>query len=90
MRKTFKAKFNPKGTWVNKGRDGKILVRARARNVYEITCTDIDTKKVVYWRFVWGLNELYLQIEQIADVECADKIFHYFADKRVLELNPIK
>jgi hypothetical protein len=87
MVKTFKATFNPKGVVIQ---NGKIRVKARARNVYEISCMDADTKELVYWRFVWGLNELHFQIRQIAETKYADQIFEYFASKQVLELNPTK
>lgn len=78
MIKTFKAKFNIHGDWVE---DGKIRVKTRARDVYEITCTDNDTQEIKHWRFVWGLNELHFHIKQIALSETADIIFEYFYNK---------
>lgn len=87
MVKTFKAPFNPRGTLIE---NGKIRVKSRARNVYEISCINADTKELEYWRFVWGLNELHFQIRQIAETKYADEIFEYFAFKKVFELNPTK
>ena len=60
---------------------GIIQVSTRPKNVFDVKCLDYETKEIISWRFVFGLEELQEYCEDLSTPYWADQIVSYFKNK---------
>lgn len=57
---------------------GIARVSTKPRGVFSVELLDWDSKEVIQWRFVYGLDELRDFMEESSTYYWADKIYNHF------------
>ena len=60
---------------------GIVQISTRPRGCFEVKCLDWNTKEIVNWRIVYGIDELKSYVEEISTYFWADKIVSHINSK---------